>query len=265
MKQYNACVSLAGAQISELDIIHNTGNYADSPSRIKQFDKFEDKYHRGLFVDHLFSQDEYAEYKKGTPTGSGIFSQVIFKQLDFDAHRHEIKLSGSGTFSPIHANVTLVKKYIANSNGFAIQYILKNESPFDLKGVFVVESNYAQTDFSSVRANSYKVEVITNEEKSEVEVKDSPRSAKKISYAQITDTSNDISFVYEPNEHCDIVCMPIIFRRPSSTSESLTVSGNAFVASLCWNIELEAGKEIEKTINYSIIIPKKKSRKKSSD
>ena len=265
MKQYNACVSLAGAQISELDIIHNTGNYADSPSRIKQFDKFEDKYHRGLFVDHLFSQDEYAEYKKGTPTGSGIFSQVIFKQLDFDAHRHEIKLSGSGTFSPIHASVTLVKKYIANSNGFAIQYILKNESPFDLKGVFVVESNYAQTDFSSVRANSYKVEVITNEEKSEVEVKDSPRSAKKISYAQITDTSNDISFVYEPNEHCDIVCMPIIFRRPSSTSESLTVSGNAFVASLCWNIELEAGKEIEKTINYSIIIPKKKSRKKSSD
>ena len=262
MKQYNACVSLFGAQISELDIIHNTGNYADSPSRIKQFDKFEDKYHRGLFVDHLFSIDEFSEYKKGNPTGSGIFSQVIFKQLDFDAHRHEIKLSGSGTFSPLNANITLVKKYIANSNGFAIQYIIKNESPFDLKAVFVVESNYAQTDFSSVRANSYKVELIASDEKTEVEVKDSPRSAKKISYAQITDTSNDISFVYEPNELCDMVCMPIIFRRPSSKSDSPTISGNAFVASLCWPIELEAGKEIEKTINYSIIVPKKKSKKK---
>ena len=156
----------------------------------------------------------------------------------------------------------MLKKYIANSNGFAIQYIIKNESPFDLKAVFVVESNYAQTDFSSVRANSYKVELIASDEKTEVEVKDSPRSAKKISYAQITDTSNDISFVYEPNEMCDMVCMPIIFRRPSSKSDSPTISGNAFVASLCWPIELEAGKEIEKTINYSIIVPKKKSKKK---
>ena len=262
MKQYNACLSVQGAQISELDIIHNTGNYADSPSRIKLFDKCEDKYHRGLFVDHLFSVDEFADYKRGLPTGNGIFSQSIFRQLDFDAHRHEIKLSASGTFSPIHAGITLVKKFVANSNGFMIQYILKNESPFDLKAVFVVESNYAQTDFSSVKANSYKVEVISNEEKSEVEAKDGPRSAKKISYAQITDTSNDISFVYEPNESCDMVCMPIIFRRPSSKSDLPTVSGNSFLASLCWSIELEAGKEIEKTINYSIIVPKKRKMRK---
>ena len=263
MKQYNACVSLKGGQLTELDIIHNTGNYADSPRRIKQFDKFEDRYHRGLFVDHLFSVDEFSEYKKGNPTGSCIFSQTVFSQLDFDSHRHEIKLFGSGTFSPIQAAVTLVKKYIANSNGFAVQYILRNESPFDLKGVFVTESNYAQTDFSSVKANSYKVEVIANEEKSEIDAKESPRSAKKISYVQITDTSNDISFVYEPNEICDLVCMPIIFRRPSSASDSPTISGNAFVASLCWNLELEAGKEIEKTINYSIIVPKKKTKKKN--
>lgn len=262
MKQYNACLSLKAGQITELDIIHNTGNYADSQRRIKQFDKYEDKYHRGLFIDHLFSADEFSEYKKGTPTGCGVFSQTLFRQLDFDAHRHEIKLLGAGTFSPIQAEVSLVKKFIANSNGFAVQYILKNESPFCLKGVFVVESNYAQTDFSSVKANSYKVEVIANEEKTEIDAKDTARSCKKVSYVQITDISNDISFVYEPNEMCDMVCMPIIFRRPSSASDSLTISGNAFVTSLCWNVELESGKEIEKTINYSIIVPKKKSKKK---
>lgn len=260
-KRYNACISLRGAEITELDIIHNTGNYADTPSRIKRFDKCEDKYQRGLFVDHLLSYDEFSEYKKGAPSGNGVFSEVVFRQLDFDSHRHVIKLSGNGTFSPIAAKVSLIKKYIANSNGFAVQCILRNDSPFDLKGVFVVESNYAQTDFSSAKANSYKVEVISNEVKNEIDAKDSPRFAKKISYVQITDTSNDISFVYEPNEQCDMVCMPLVFRRPSSSSESPTVSGNAFVASLCWNIELEAGKEIEKTINYSIIIPKKKDKK----
>lgn len=262
MKQYNACVSLRGAQISELDIIHNTGNYADSPRRIKQFDKVEDKYHRGLFIEHLFTSEEFSEYKKGTPTGSGIFSQTIFRELDFEPHKHEIKLAGTSTFTPINASVTLVKKYIAYSNGFMVQYIIKNESPFTLKGMFVVESNYAQTDFSSVKANSYKVELISNEEKGELDAKESARSAKKVSFVQITDTSNDISFVYEPNEMCDVVCMPVIFRRPSSSSDAPTVSGNSFVASLCWNVELEAGKEIEKTINYSIIVPKKKSKKK---
>lgn len=263
MKQYTACVSLNGAQISELDIMHNTGNYADSPSRIKQFDKFEDKYHRGLFIDHFFTNEEYSDYRRGTPSGTGIFSQTVFRQLDFDAHRHEIKLAASGAYSPLKASVMLIKKIVATSNGFMIQYILRNESPFELKGIFVVESNYAQTDFSSVKANSYKVELISNEEKNELEIKDSPKSAKKISYLQITDTSNDISFVYEPNEICEVVCMPVIFRRPSSLSDIPTVSGNAFVTSLCWSVELEAGKEIEKTINYSIIVPKKRGKKKA--
>ncbi|WP_294429955.1 alpha-amylase/4-alpha-glucanotransferase domain-containing protein [uncultured Treponema sp.] len=262
MKQYNACISLHGAQISELDIIHNTGNYADSPSRIKQFDKVDDKYQRGLFVDHLFSLEEFAEYKKGVPTGSGIFSQTIFRQADFDAHRHEIKLSGTGEFSSINAKVTLVKKYIAKSGSLTVQYILKNDSPFDLKGVFVVESSYAQTDFSSVKANSYKVELVSNDEAGEIDAKESPRSVKKVSYLQITDTSNDILFGYEPNEICDIVCLPMIFRRPSVGSDVPTISGNSFVASLCWNIELMAGKEIEKNITYSITVPKKKRKSK---
>lgn len=262
MKQYNACISVHGAQISELDIIHNTGNYADSPSRIKQFDNFEDRYARGLFVDHLFSYDEFSEYRKGSPTGNGIFSQTIFNQLDFDTHRHEIKLSGSGVFSAIQIPVTLTKKFIANSDGLTIQYFLKNESQFDLKGMFVVESNYAQTDFSSVKANSYRAGVVANSVKDELELKDSPRFAKRVTDIQITDTSNDISFVYTPNDPCDFVCMPMLFRRPSSSSDTPTIAGNAFVVSLCWNIELEAGKEIEKNITYTITIPKKNKKKK---
>jgi len=264
MKQYNACISLHGSQISELDIIRNTGNYADSPRRIKQFDKIDDKYQRGLFIDHLFTLEEFAEYKKGNPSGNGVFSQVIFKQEDFDAHRHEIKLSGSGLFSPIKANVTLSKKYIAYSDSLTVNYILKNESPFGIKGVFVVESNYAQTDFSSVKANSYKVEAISNGEKSELELKDSPKIAKKITDPiLITDTSNDISFVYDPNDPCDLVCNLVYFRRPSSSNDALTITGNSFMASLCWNIDLEAGKTIEKNITYSLIVPKKRAKKQS--
>ena len=92
-------------------------------------------------------------------------------------------------------------------------------------------------------------------------MKDSPRFTKRVTDIQITDASNDISFVYTPNDPCDFVCMPIIFRRPSTSNDTPTVSGNVFVASLCWNIELEAGKEIEKNITYTITIPKKRSKK----
>ncbi|MBQ0052577.1 MAG: DUF1926 domain-containing protein [Treponema sp.] len=262
MKQHTTCISPRGGQISELDIIHNCGNYADSPSRMRQFDKCDDNYERGLFIDHLFTADEYAEYKKGTPSGNGIFSQVLYREEDFDAYRHELKMIAKGTYSQMNVEVSLRKKFIANSNGYMIQYILKNEGPFDIKGHLVIESNFAQTDFSSAKANSYKVEVISNGEKNEIDAKESSKSLKKISYIQLTDTSNDISFVYEPNEDCDLVCMPIIFRRPSSTSDNPQISGTAFVTSLAWNVELPAGMEMEKTINFSIIVPKKRRTKK---
>lgn len=259
MNKYNCCISLRGAQVSELNIMHTTGNYADSPSRIKKFDKVDDKYERGLFVDHLFTAEEFSDYRKGLPAGGGIFSQTVFRQSDFDNHRHEIKLVGEGAFSRMEIPVSLRKKFVANSDGFTVQYILKNEGFFDLKGVFVAESNYAQTDFSSARANSYTVEVISNDEKDRIDVCESPKFVKKVSYIQLTDSSNDSSFVYEPNELCDIVCMPLVFRRPSSLSTVPQVSGTAFVTSLCWNVELSAGIEIEKTIHFSIIVPKKKN------
>lgn len=260
MKQHTTCISPKGGQICELDVIHNTGNYADSPSRMSQFDKVDDNYERGLFIDHLFSQNEYAEYKKGSPAGSGIFSRTMYQEEDFDSYRHEILLQTSGKFSQLNIPVVLKKKIISNSNGFMIQYILKNEGPFDVKGNFVVESNFAQTDFSSAKANSYKVEVISNNEKNEIDAKESPRSLKKISYVQLTDCSNDISFVYEPNENCDLTCMPITFRRPSGNSDIPQISGTAFVTALAWAIDLTPGMEIEKTINFSIIVPKKKRK-----
>lgn len=264
MKQHNSCVTPKGAQICELDVMHNTGNYADSPNRIMQFDKVDDKYERGFFVDHLFTPEQFIDYKKGTPSGNGIFSQVLFKEDDFDSYRHEIKLSGKGLFSQLNIPVTLKKKISANSNGFMVQYILKNEGPFDIKGNFVVESNFTQTDFSSAKANSYKVEVISNAKAETIDVNTS-KSLRKISYVQVTDTSNDISFVYQPNEDCDLFCMPLVFRRPSSSSDIPQISGTAFVNSLCWNVELTPGMEIEKNIDFTIIIPKKRRQRAKTE
>ena len=101
---------------------------------------------------NIFTRDEVKDYNKGLPTGSGIFSQVSFTQTGFDKKRHEIKLTGLGEYSALKLPVSLRKNYIINSNGFTVQYILKNESPLALKAALVVESNFAQTDFPVLTA-----------------------------------------------------------------------------------------------------------------
>ena len=262
MQSFDACISLRGASITELDIMHNTGNYADNLKRIEKFDRVDDHYERGLFVEHLFTRDEVKDYNKGLPTGSGIFSQVSFTQTGFDKKRHEIKLTGLGEYSALKLPVSLRKNYIINSNGFTVQYILKNESPLALKAALVVESNFAQTDFSSADCNSYSVEVIAGGEKSNLDAITAPECMHDISFMQITDTANDISFVYEPNEDADITCMPLYFHRPQPQNGNLQVAGTTFLASLCWNVDLAAGMEMEKTINFTIITPKRRKRGK---
>mgnify|MGYP002624014135 CR=1 FL=1 len=265
MAQYTACVAQKAGSVTEFDVMHNTGNYADNLKRIERFDAVSDCYERGIFVDHLLTQQEYQEYKSAKPAGTGIFSSVLYRELDFDSPRHEIKLKAESEFSSERLPVSLRKRYIANSNGFTLQYILRNEGPLPLKGVFVVESNFAQTDFSEADYNGYQVAVISQGQRFALDARTEPGTLSSCSFMQITDCAHDISFVYEPNENADVTCMPLLFHRPKLGSAQPQVAGTTFVASLCWNVELSAGMEMEKTISFTVLVPKKrrKSQKNS--
>ncbi len=262
MNNFTAVINPDGAQITELDIMRNTGNYVDNLSRIEQFDKVQDIYQRGLFVIHLLTDAQFKDYKKGLPVENGVFSRTVFKQLNFDSGRNEIKLIGHDEYSDDKIPVSLRKKYIANSNGFMIQLILKNESPLPIKGSILVENNFAQSDFTSADASSYKVDIISIGESHAVEIEKKAVSTKAVSYVQVTDIANDISFVSEPNEDCEHICHKLIFNRSSSSGENLDTAGNTLVSSMAWNIDLAAGMELEKTINFTIIAPKKRRSKK---
>ncbi len=265
MDKYTACISKNAGAINELNIMHNTGNYADNLSRIEKFDKVDDNYDRGFFVEHLFSKDDFDDYKKGLPAGNGVFSQTIFTESEFSPQKKEIKLKGVGEFSSLKLPISLRKNYILNSNGFTVQYILKNEGPIAIKGNFVVESNFAQTDFTSVDTNSYKVEVISSDDRHELPLAKKTVSMKNISYIQVTDFSNDISFVFEPNEYASICCSTLYFKRPNISNETSKISANTFITSLCWDVDLSAGMEMEKTINFSIITPRKRRSSKKEN
>ncbi len=256
MKAYNACISTKAGSVIEFDVMHNTGNYVDNLSRLKKLDGCDDGYTRGLFVEHLFSPEDYEVYKKGGCVNEGVFSKLRFKQQDFDGLRHEIKLRGTGEFSSMKLPVSLRKNYFVNSNGLMVQYILKNEGPISLKGCIVVELNFAQTDF--VKEDNYIAECITLGEKRLTGFNFDPVLVNNVSFVQITDKANDVSFVMEPNEDSDILFSRICFKRPVNKNGEIGDAGSTYVTSLCWNVDLSAGMEMEKTINFSVVIPKKR-------
>ena len=78
-----------------------------------------------------------------------------------------------------------------------------------------------------------------------------------VSFAQITDIKNNISFVFEPNESAGILCRTVNFLRPSLNGTQKVFS-TSFAASLFWEIDLPGGFEVEKTINCTIIPAKKR-------
>ncbi len=241
MSSYNACISLASGQITHLDVIHNCSNYAVA-SRLP-----EDKYNRGFFVDHLLSDEEFEQYMLTGSVYTGVFSTKKFRQIDFSSAKHEIKLRCDAEYSTMNLPVSLRKNYIANSDGFTVQLILKNESPIALKANLIIESNFAQMNFKNPRLNSYNLEVVSNEEKKFFERPRQCVCLENISGLQITDSTNDISFIYGPNEDCNIIAMPVFSDK-----------GTVFITSLYWKIDLAANREIEKFITFSIAPPKKK-------
>ena len=76
----------------------------------------------------------------------------------------------------------------------------------------------------------------------------------------LTDTDNNVSFTFEPNEMANLVSYPIVFMRKKTDSKNLEPAGRTLSLSLAWDVNLSCGMEMEKTINLSIIPGRKKSR-----
>lgn len=263
MNKYFAVISLGGGAIRELDVLQNSGNFADNLNCVKEFEGYDDNYERGLFIDHIFSEDEFNAYIQNKPSGNGIFSKYIYSELDFSSQRKEVKLVAEAKFQN-RQKISLKKKYVCYSSGMMIQYILKNESGELLKAKFAVESSFAQTNFNAKDFNAFSLDIVTNGKRQEINTKTSSyelNDSGKLSDVEgiwVTDTDNNITFVFEPNESCGMSFNPIVFKRPEYTTGELIPAGMTFANTMFWDIVLTPGMEMEKTINFSIFSQKKK-------
>ena len=76
------------------------------------------------------------------------------------------------------------------------------------------------------------------------------------------DIENNTSFLFEPNENSSLTFSPMTFLRPKDSSQNLETIGKLLSLALIWDVELEGGMEMEKTINFTITYSKKKSKVK---
>lgn len=263
MEQYFAYISLAGGSVPELDIIKDSYNYADNLKRRFVFDGYDDDYDRGLFIDHLFTDSQLELYIRGEPAGDGVFSRIQYSQLKYSQQHHEVQLCAHAVWKPTGQAVYLRKKYVINSTGMYVQYIIRNDSNKPLKAKFAVESNICDISFLNDKKSSFSLETVDNGEVINLDAISSTQDLNKkgklknVQIVRLSDKPNGISFVFEPNEKCCFCMNPLKFNRPGFNSDKIEPVNLTYASSLFWDIDIEPGRETEKSINFTIIPVKK--------
>lgn len=267
LEKYNVCITPSGGTIFELDVMKAGGNYADNFSRIKKFDGIDDNYFRGIFVDHIFEEDEAAKYCKGEPCRNGLFSANIYKEISFSSQKQEILLATRTRFSTLDQPISLRKKYIVKSSGIQLQYILKNEGPIAVKAKFAVETNLAELNLLESDYKPYNIELVSAGEilsgMSDIPCHASVESGvvQKVSALQISDTNSNVSFVFTPNEEAGVTYFPVAFRRRNMEGDIVQNESRTFVSAFLWDLDLPAGMEVEKTISLAVSYMRRQRKK----
>ena len=263
MEQYFAYISLNGGAVRELDIMKNLCNYADNLKRRVEYDGFNDDYERGIFIDHLFTSEQFKNYSGGEPAGDGVFSRIQYSELKYSQSHKELQLSARAVWKPTGQAVYLRKKYVINSTGMYVQYIIKNESEKNLAAKFAVEANLENIFFRNDDKTGFNIETVDNGEIFIVNPKKTTKELnaggklKNVQLVRMSDQQNGISFVFEPNEKCGYCMNPIIFKRKGLEGETAKPVSMTYESTLFWDINIGPGMETEKSINFTIIPVKK--------
>lgn len=268
MKNFFSMISLKGGSIHELDVLKAPGNYADNLTRVLEYDNYADDYDRGLFVDHIFSEEQFKNYLKGEPAGNGIFSRIQYQEVKFNAGHHEIQLYTEAVFPPTKQKISLRKKYIVNSSGMSVQYILKNESEKNFNAKFAVESNFTNINFNPDELSYFELELIDNGKKIDIDTKQSTakllrsKQLKNVYLIHLADVQNGVAFDFEPNETGSYCYFPLLFKRPDFDGKDIVPVSLTYVSSIFWDVDLKPGMETEKNINFTISSIKKQKKLK---
>ena len=191
----NMYVHHRGGKIFECDVFSAYKNYSDMPLE-----------HPGMFIDYLLSEKALQHLKEGrTEALTAVFSNNTYQETEINTIRSELNLLTSGFFDPINQPVSLRKQYIFFSEGTQVQYILKNDSPFNLSAYFAVEIDIA-LDETATAVPSLSLYDCGENQKKECDI---TAVFDKVSWVQLEDPEGKMQFTMEANEVPGLITVPV--------------------------------------------------------
>ena len=235
----NMYVHHRGGKIFECDAFAAYKNYSDIP--------FE---HSGMFIDYLLSETALQRLKEGqTEALTTVFSDNTYQETEINTIRWELKLATSGLFDTgFEQPVSLRKQYTFFSEGTQVQYILKNDSPFNLSAYYVVEIDIAVEETDSIMPSLSLYDCEENRKKERSITTD---IFNKVSWVQLEDPEGKIQFTMEANEVPGLIVIPVygICKKEAKTVDQMTRGIRMF---FYWKIDLNPNYETEKMLFLKI-------------
>lgn len=235
----NMYVHLFGGKIFEFDVFSAGKNFCDfTPLEGKRPDCG-----GGLFIDYFVRRERLPGIlESGAAALPKVFSANFYQEAGFDSSRFELTLKTSGNYGDFDQPISLKKQYAFKKNGVQVQFILKNESPFNLSGVFVEELDVI---LSGKKKRAPSVSVFSGERKQD----GSPGGFQfdKAEWIVIYDSENQATFKIEANE------TPGLITRATPYTDSTDVSSPKILSVfLHWQVDLSPGYETEKTVFLTV-------------
>ena len=234
----NMYVHQRGGRIFECDVFSAYKNYSDMPLE-----------YSGMFIDYLLSETALQSLKGGDTTAlTAVFSDNAYQENEINTIRSELKLSTFGFFNGIGQPVSLRKQYSFFPEGAQVQYILKNDSPFNLSAYFAVEIDIALAEIDGIIPSLSLYDCEENQKK---ECGITTDVFSKISWVQLEDPDGKIQFTMEANEVPDLITIPVygICKTDSGTAEQRICGVRVF---FYWKIDLNPHYETEKLLFLKI-------------
>jgi len=229
LESLNMYVHASGGKIFEFDVFDVNRNYCDLSLP-----------EGGLFIDHFVGSDDIAQIRTGKiPANRPVFSETLYQDVAVDPSRHEIHLKASGLYGPFQQPVTLRKQYSFRNEGIQVQYILKNDSPLNLSGIFMIELDLA---IAETRHNRHIMTVYARDNRNEGSIEIG--HFDDVSWMQLDDPETGVKFTLDTNENPSISVFPVTCVRTDGTHPRKAPEGVRIF--LYWKVDLGPNFETEK-------------------
>ena len=203
-----------------------------------------------MFIDYLLSEAALQRLKNGQLKAlTAVFSDNTYQETEINTIRSELKLSTASLFDAgIEQPVSLRKQYTFFSEGTQVQYILKNDSPFNLSAYFIVEIDIALEETDSVMPSLSLYDCEENQKKERSITTD---VFNKVSWIQLEDPEGKIQFTMEANEVPGLIVIPVygICKRETEAVEQMIRGVRMF---FYWKTDLNPNYETEKMLFLKI-------------